>query len=47
MILNRQGRHNFAGSKIGRALARPEGVHARDGVHQERQENKNRQDSQD
>jgi len=32
MILNR---HNFAGSKIGRALARPEGVRARDGAHQD------------
>jgi hypothetical protein len=31
MILNR---HNFAGSKIGRASARPEGVRARDGAHQ-------------
>jgi hypothetical protein len=32
MILNR---HNFAGSKIGRASARPEGVRARDGAHQD------------
>jgi hypothetical protein len=31
-------RHNFAGSKIGRASARPEGVRARDGAHQGRQE---------
>jgi hypothetical protein len=31
-------RHNFAGSKIGRTLVRPEGVRARDGAHQGRQE---------
>jgi len=28
-------RHNFAGSKIGRALARPEGVRASEGAHQD------------
>ena len=32
VILNR---HNFAGSKIGRALARPTGVRATDGAHQD------------
>jgi hypothetical protein len=32
MILNR---HNFVWSKIGRASARPAGVRARDGAHQD------------
>ncbi|OGI59383.1 MAG: hypothetical protein A2809_00895 [Candidatus Muproteobacteria bacterium RIFCSPHIGHO2_01_FULL_61_200] len=31
-------RHNFAGSKIGRTSVRPEGVRAKDGAHQGRQE---------
>jgi hypothetical protein len=33
MILNRHN-HNFAGSKLERASARPEGMRARDGAHQ-------------
>jgi hypothetical protein len=32
--------HNFVGNEIGRALARPEGVRAKDGAHQRRKERK-------